>query len=654
MNELIHLRAGFIEKSVNEEDESLIIKGYASTINKDRVGDVIEKTAWTKGGLANYLKNPVVLAYHDHKRPIGKVIEYSVDEVGLKVTAKISKAAGDVVSLIKDGVLQAFSVGVKVKDADYDSERDIFLIKDVELHEVSVVAVPANQDSLFSVSKCFNSDTDFAEFKQKFAKNPESGAPTVVPELIKEEFIMDPTELENLISKALNSELTRQKAEQDALKKAEEAEAARKQELVTIAKSGAEALVDDLRKSMKQSEETFAAKLAELQGEIINKSDEIAKITRDRSKVEFADRVQVSNSVSKDGIQAALLAKALAKDISDTRFGREILEKAVNDSSSFRVASDKWEQELANNLEQEIQLQLRVGSLFREVQINARSQVVTVNPDMYDLANWVTSAETHGPGDVDLQGNTSATQVAAAHRTGATTDPEVWKNLQEITLTAPKMAAKSYLTDETEEDAIIPILPLIQEGLVRAHARKVERSLLLDVTGTNGALVTGLIQRAVTLGNNVEGPIAATTKLTGAHIVAARRKLGKYGIDLQDLRCIVSVDAWYDLLEDPAFADFNELGSQAIKITGQVGSMYGLPVIVSPELAAKANGAVGIVLVNTRNYLMPRRRGVTVQSDYDVEKQRRVLVATQRWGFSSIISAAPSVATVRYDDNGTA
>jgi hypothetical protein len=50
---------------------------------------------------------------------------------------------------------------------------------------------------------------------------------------------------------------------------------------------------------------------------------------------------------------------------------------------------------------------------------------------------------------------------------------------------------------------------------------------------------------------------------------------------------------------------------------------------------------------------MPRRRGLTLQSDYDVEKQRRVIVATQRWGFSHIIAAATSVATVRYDDSGS-
>ena len=70
-------------------------------------------------------------------------------------------------------------------------------------------------------------------------------------------------------------------------------------------------------------------------------------------------------------------------------------------------------------------------------------------------------------------------------------------------------------------------------------------------------------------------------------------------------------------------------------------------------MPAEANGAAGIILVNPRNFLVPRLRGVTLQSDYDVERQRRVLVATQRLGFSSIISAAPAVASVTYDADGS-
>jgi len=647
MNELIHLRASFVEKSVNEDDQSLTIKGYASTVNKDRVGDVILKDAWSKGGLNNYLKNPVILAFHDHKRPIGKMIDYTVDEVGLKITAKISKAAGDITDLIKDGVLQAFSVGVRVKEADYDNGTDTFLIKDVELHEVSVVSIPANQDSLFSIAKCFETETEFAEFKQKFVKPETSGAPTEEKSENnhKEEFIMDSNELEQLISKALSSELSKQKSEEEARKSAEAAEAARRAEIVTIAKSGAEALVEDLKKSMKQSEEAFAGKMAELQNDIIAKSEEIARITRDRSKVEFGDRNVAEVALDKKAIsEAVLLSKITRKEIGETRLGKQLLEKAAaNASSSFKAPSDLWEQTLSNTLEEEIQLQLVVAPMFREIAMQSAKQVISVNPDM-GYADWVGSA---------------------SYGATASTDPEVTKTLLEVTLTAPKLAAKAFLTDETEEDAIIPILPLINEGLARAHARKIEWALLnnnsaSDTGESSKTFADGLVIRAGTLSTAVaaDGTASAkviaggTSKFTSAHIVAARRKMLKYGVNPNDIMGILSLDAWYDLLEDTEFASLNEVGSQATKLTGVVGRVYGINFLVSPEMPAEADGAAGIVLVNPRNFLVPRLRGVTLQSDYDVERQRRVLVATQRLGFSSIISAAKAVATVTYDADG--
>ena len=42
------------------------------------------------------------------------------------------------------------------------------MITDVELMEISVVSVPCNQDSLFSIRKSFESDSDFEEFKKSF------------------------------------------------------------------------------------------------------------------------------------------------------------------------------------------------------------------------------------------------------------------------------------------------------------------------------------------------------------------------------------------------------------------------------------------------------------------------------------------------------
>ena len=42
--------------------------------------------------------------------------------------------------------------------------------------------------------------------------------------------------------------------------------------------------------------------------------------------------------------------------------------------------------------------------------------------------------------------------------------------------------------------------------------------------------------------------------------------------------------------------------------------------------------------VYTRNYVIPRLRGVNVEQDYEVLNQRRVIVATQSLGFNEIVA----------------
>ena len=169
MNKIFHYTSTC--KTLGEQDDgSIDIKGSASTNGLDRAGDIIESDAWTKGGLENFKNNPIILFNHDYNKPIGRATGLEVNDKGLDISAKISKAAGDVKDLIKDGVLGAFSVGFRVKDADYMTETDGYKIKDAELFEVSVVSVPCNQGATFSVAKSFDNMEDYEEFKKNFVK----------------------------------------------------------------------------------------------------------------------------------------------------------------------------------------------------------------------------------------------------------------------------------------------------------------------------------------------------------------------------------------------------------------------------------------------------------------------------------------------------
>ncbi len=63
-NKVFNIPVDFKVKASPEEADHIVIEGYANTTTVDRVGDIILEEAWSKGGLDNYLKNPIILAYH--------------------------------------------------------------------------------------------------------------------------------------------------------------------------------------------------------------------------------------------------------------------------------------------------------------------------------------------------------------------------------------------------------------------------------------------------------------------------------------------------------------------------------------------------------------------------------------------------------------
>jgi len=174
-NKIFYLNSSFEAKSVSKATKSLKIAGYANTTAKDRSGDVVTAEAWAKG-VENFRKNPVMLYQHKHDCPIGRFDKITVDKKGIYVEGTVSEAAEKnfgIHTLINDGALKSFSVGFRVKDGKYNRNDDSMLITDVELLEISVVSVPCNQESLFSVRKSFETSDDYTSFIETFTEATE-------------------------------------------------------------------------------------------------------------------------------------------------------------------------------------------------------------------------------------------------------------------------------------------------------------------------------------------------------------------------------------------------------------------------------------------------------------------------------------------------
>lgn len=634
-------------KDVHEDEESgkLTIEGFANTTSKDRMGDVIPSGAWKKpGALDNYKKNPIVLAFHNHSMPVGKCVDLEVrDNQGLYVKCEISSAEEKIYRLIKEGVLKTFSVGFMIKDAEYNSEMDTFLITEVELFEISVVSVPANQDSTFSVAKTLKNSGDFQELKKQFIhKDNGEDNMSIDLEKFQEQLLGKVSETASEAAKAQVAEAERLKKEaEEAERKRQEAEEARKAEMKKEAKKQAEDMVSTVKEAMEKEN-------GDLQKLVDNHSETIKNLREEISQVVSAGRqAPVSKGVKrtlgnvdeKTVDEVVMVSMIKEMPIAETEIGQRAL-KAVNTSSSIEVSSEAYETEFSTNLIRDIQKRLVMAPLFSEIQMNSANLTVPINPDRKN-ASWVGSSDF---GKKASSGN------------------ELEIALTEKTLRTFKLAAKTYLTEETDEDVIIAMAPILRDHLVEAHANEIDRAFLL---GTGSNQPKGLVTQASAVTKNVEKTLAEATgenrtKITAKMILKGRRRLDRYGINRSELALVVSSDAYWDLLEDDEWSDVNQVSdSNATKLQGEVGNIYGLPVIVSDQFLEPASGEAFAVMVNRENFVVPRQRGATVRTDFDVESDSRVFVATQRLNLQPWIEETPNsgngkgVVVYKYKDSAS-
>ena len=184
--------------------------------------------------------------------------------------------------------------------------------------------------------------------------------------------------------------------------------------------------------------------------------------------------------------------------------------------------------------------------------------------------------------------------------------------------------------------------------MVRSHARAVENSILAGddadgAFGTGGAAFEGLLHLARNDSDYTQSTTAfASDTVTAAELLALRKNMGKYGVNPSEVVYIVSQTVYFQLLEDAEFQDANLVGDMATKLSGEIGQVFGSRVLLCDEFAAPATSKFAAIAVNPRNFVVPRLRGMTVESDYEVANQRRVLVASQRIGFTDLIDGATS------------
>ncbi|MFO0607276.1 MAG: HK97 family phage prohead protease [Polyangiales bacterium] len=143
---------GFTARVRAVAKDARTIDVVASTDAEDRYGEVVEQV-WQ---LDAYAANPVVLYAHEcDELPIGKAENVRVESGQLLATLRfvsgdVNPKAEQVWQLIQEGVLRAVSVGFIPHTYRWEkqADREVLVLTDNELVEISVVPVPANPEAL--------------------------------------------------------------------------------------------------------------------------------------------------------------------------------------------------------------------------------------------------------------------------------------------------------------------------------------------------------------------------------------------------------------------------------------------------------------------------------------------------------------------------
>lgn len=142
-----------------KEGENGIVEGYASTWTKtpDSYGDIVIKGAFTETlKKRKATGHPFPLCFnHDFDQIIGAVFEAEEEDYGLKIKASFlnTPAAQEKRELVKEGIVWQFSFAYSVlgweEPTEEERKQGIYnKLTKLELYEVSLVPVPANQTAV--------------------------------------------------------------------------------------------------------------------------------------------------------------------------------------------------------------------------------------------------------------------------------------------------------------------------------------------------------------------------------------------------------------------------------------------------------------------------------------------------------------------------
>lgn len=345
--------------------------------------------------------------------------------------------------------------------------------------------------------------------------------------------------------------------------------------------------------------------------------------------------------------------KGASFDVRETRYyNEEFLPSlhAAMDSTTAAEGDEFVPLELSGSLVERVNLQLRVLALFENIDMPTQP---------YEMPAFPVARKRLG---------SHAEQTADS---GQTKFKAVTPGTRKISFDAKKFAGRILVSRELEEDSIVPILAWIRREIVDYLVADLEDTAINgDTAGTHQDTDTtdaddprknweGLRQ----LTNAGAKTDASAVALSVAMLRANRKKMGKYAVSPSDLAHVLSINAYIDLLSDASLLTLDKYGPQATILSGELGSVDSVPVIVSEYVridldATGVNGPTAgnniktqAITVNRRGIMLGSRRGITVEvlRELYAESDQDLVLASARRALSVAYPNTENVVAYHYN-----
>ena len=240
-----------------------------------------------------------------------------------------------------------------------------------------------------------------------------------------------------------------------------------------------------------------------------------------------------------------------------------------------------------------------------------------------------------------------------------------------IVLTSYELAAGTEWSYTVDEDSVVALVDEAQRTFARSTEEVLEDVFIngsnILAAGTNinnrGTAITAfsanLAQltaghsglRAYVLGTPSSYLQQEAAKPTAENFRELRAKMVKFGVNPSDLAIVSGIEGYLGILGLEEVQTLDKYGPGATILTGELGRLYGTPIIVS-EFCRRAAGAGHVsdtAATNNRNqFLMFHRpswrsgfrREMLIESDRDIRQRKNTSVVSFRMAIANITGTA--------------